>query len=174
MRARPRVKDGCRACTQPPAIRRNVSVRRLSRSATVRRSLARPAGGRRPRRVAVGSTYCIAPACMTEYRPPRPRPDPISDVDPLPIALAWRERDTSPLLAAFAEIVRELAVPKGGRTAERLATTYQDAGLSLNSNQGHAVRGPHPGRQRSHRDATAGVIRHARRSRCPLPLPGNR
>jgi hypothetical protein len=51
---------------------------------------------------------------MTEYRPPRPRLDPISDVDPLPIALAWRERDTSPLLAAFAEIVRELAVPTGG------------------------------------------------------------
>jgi hypothetical protein len=41
------------------------------------------------------------------------RPDlawvPISDVDPLRIVLAWRERDSSPLVAAFAAVVRELA-----------------------------------------------------------------
>jgi len=41
------------------------------------------------------------------------RPDlcwvPITDVDPLRIALAWRERDVSPLIAAFAAIVRELS-----------------------------------------------------------------
>lgn len=60
--------------------------------------------------VADGSGYCIVPASMTEFYA---RPDliwiPIEDVDPLRIALAWRERDTSPLIAAFAAIVRELA-----------------------------------------------------------------
>jgi DNA-binding transcriptional LysR family regulator len=60
--------------------------------------------------VADGSAYCIVPASMTEFYA---RPDlawiPIADVDPLRIALAWRERDTSPLVAAFATIVRELA-----------------------------------------------------------------
>ena len=60
--------------------------------------------------VADGSAYCIAPASMTEFYA---RPDlawvPISDVDPLRIALAWRERDASPLVAAFAGVVRELA-----------------------------------------------------------------
>ena len=60
--------------------------------------------------VADGSAYAIVPQSMTEFYA---RPDlvwvPISDVDPLRIALAWRERDTSPLIAAFAEIVRELA-----------------------------------------------------------------
>jgi DNA-binding transcriptional LysR family regulator len=60
--------------------------------------------------VADGSAYAIVPASMTEFYA---RPDlawvPISDIDPLRIALAWRERDASPLVAAFAAIVRELA-----------------------------------------------------------------
>jgi DNA-binding transcriptional LysR family regulator len=59
--------------------------------------------------VADGSAYCIVPASMTEYYA---RPDlawvPIHDIDPLRIALAWRERDTSPLVAAFTAVVREL------------------------------------------------------------------
>jgi DNA-binding transcriptional LysR family regulator len=59
--------------------------------------------------VADGSAYCIVPASMTEFYP---RPDlvwiPLTDVDPLRIALAWRERDSSPLVAAFAAVVREL------------------------------------------------------------------
>ena len=60
--------------------------------------------------VADGSAYCLVPASMTEYYA---RPDlvwvPVDDVDPLRIALAWRERDGSPLVAAYAAIVRELA-----------------------------------------------------------------
>jgi DNA-binding transcriptional LysR family regulator len=60
--------------------------------------------------VADGSGYCIVPASMTEFYA---RPDlvwiPVGDIAPLRIALAWRERDTSPLIAAFAAIVRELA-----------------------------------------------------------------
>jgi DNA-binding transcriptional LysR family regulator len=60
--------------------------------------------------VADGSAYCIAPSSMREYYA---RPDlawiPIADIDPLRIALAWRERDRSPLVAAFAAVVRELA-----------------------------------------------------------------
>jgi DNA-binding transcriptional LysR family regulator len=59
--------------------------------------------------VADGSAYCIVPASMTEYYA---RPGltwiPITDIDPLRIALAWRERDSSPLVAAFAAVVREL------------------------------------------------------------------
>ncbi|MDA0182131.1 LysR family transcriptional regulator [Solirubrobacter phytolaccae] len=60
--------------------------------------------------VADGSAYCIVPASMTEFYA---RPDlvwvPIVDIDPLRIALAWRERDANPLVAAFAAIVRELS-----------------------------------------------------------------
>jgi DNA-binding transcriptional LysR family regulator len=60
--------------------------------------------------VSDGSAYCIAPASMTAYYA---RPDlawvPLRDVDPLRIALAWRARDGSPLVAAFAGVVRELA-----------------------------------------------------------------
>ena len=60
--------------------------------------------------VADGSAYAIVPRSMTEFYA---RPDlvwiPIADIDPLRIALAWRERDGSPLVRAFAEIVRELA-----------------------------------------------------------------
>jgi len=59
--------------------------------------------------VADGSAYAIVPASMTEFYA---RPDlawvPIIDIDPLRIALAWRERDGNPLIQAFAEIVREL------------------------------------------------------------------
>jgi DNA-binding transcriptional LysR family regulator len=59
--------------------------------------------------VADGSAYCIVPASMTEFYA---RPDltwiSITDIDPLRIALAWRERETSPLVAAFAAVVREL------------------------------------------------------------------
>jgi DNA-binding transcriptional LysR family regulator len=58
--------------------------------------------------VADGSAYCMVPASMTEYYA---RPDlawiPIRDIDPLRIALAWRERDSSPLVAAFLAVVRE-------------------------------------------------------------------
>jgi DNA-binding transcriptional LysR family regulator len=60
--------------------------------------------------VADGSAYAIVPVSMTEYYG---RPDlawiPITDIDPLRIALAWRERDSSPLVAAFAAVVRDLA-----------------------------------------------------------------
>jgi DNA-binding transcriptional LysR family regulator len=60
--------------------------------------------------VADGSAYCIVPVSMTEYYA---RPDltwiPIVDIEPLRIALAWREHDDSPLVAAFASVVLELA-----------------------------------------------------------------
>ena len=61
--------------------------------------------------VADGSAYAIVGASMTEFYA---RPDlawvPITDIDPLRIALAWRERDANPLIAAFAATVRELTV----------------------------------------------------------------
>jgi molybdate transport repressor ModE-like protein len=64
--------------------------------------------------VADGSAYCIAPLSMTEYYA---RPDlvwiPIGDVDPLRIALAWRERDASPLVAAFAAVVLDVRAQQG-------------------------------------------------------------
>jgi DNA-binding transcriptional LysR family regulator len=60
--------------------------------------------------VADGSAWCIVPASMTEYcTHPRLTWIPITDVDPQLIALAWRERDSSPLIAAIAAVVRELA-----------------------------------------------------------------
>lgn len=62
--------------------------------------------------VAAGAAYCIVPQSMTEFYP---RPDlawvPIIDVEPLRIALAWRSNERSPLVPAFAAIVRELAHP---------------------------------------------------------------
>ena len=61
--------------------------------------------------VADGSAYAIVGASMTEFYA---RPDlawvPITDIDPLRIALAWRERDANPLITAFAATVRELTV----------------------------------------------------------------
>ncbi|MBE2315291.1 LysR family transcriptional regulator [Solirubrobacter sp. CPCC 204708] len=61
--------------------------------------------------VADGSAYCIVGASMTTFYA---RPDlawvPIADIDPLRVALAWRQRDANPLVAAFAAIVRELTV----------------------------------------------------------------
>jgi DNA-binding transcriptional LysR family regulator len=62
--------------------------------------------------VADGSAYCFVPASMTEFYS---RPDlvfiPLTGADPLQIALAWRQNDHSPLIAAFAATVRELASP---------------------------------------------------------------
>ncbi len=59
--------------------------------------------------VADGSAYCIVPASMTTFYA---RPDvvwvPLVDVDPLRIAVAWRARDASPLVAGFVAVVREL------------------------------------------------------------------
>ena len=64
--------------------------------------------------VADGSAYCIVPASMTSStRGPTSSGCRWSDVDPLRIALAWRERDASPLVAAFATIVREIAAAGG-------------------------------------------------------------
>jgi DNA-binding transcriptional LysR family regulator len=58
--------------------------------------------------VAEGVAMCIVPRSMTEYYA---RPDlvwrPITDIDPLRIALGWRE--PQPAVLAFADIVRELA-----------------------------------------------------------------
>jgi DNA-binding transcriptional LysR family regulator len=60
--------------------------------------------------VAAGAGYCLGPRSVTEfYRRPDLAWVPISDVEPLRIALGWRADETSPLVSAFAEIVRELA-----------------------------------------------------------------
>jgi DNA-binding transcriptional LysR family regulator len=64
--------------------------------------------------VAEGAAYCISPHSMALFHA---RPDlvwiPIEDIEPLRIALAWRERDDSPLLPAFAEVVAELSRATG-------------------------------------------------------------
>jgi hypothetical protein len=89
--------------------------RRLSRSAAAQRSLARSAGGLGPRGGSPTGRPPHRPRLHDRVlRPPRPRQDPISDIDPLRIALAWRERDTSPLLAAFAEIHAKRYSPSCG------------------------------------------------------------
>ena len=60
--------------------------------------------------VAGGTAVCIAPAGMARYYA---RPDlawvPITDVEPMRVALAWVEGAESPLVAGFAAVVRELA-----------------------------------------------------------------
>jgi DNA-binding transcriptional LysR family regulator len=60
--------------------------------------------------VADGAAVCFAPASMALYYA---RPDltwvPLTDVDPLRVALAWHESAASSLVQGFAEVVRELA-----------------------------------------------------------------
>ncbi len=60
--------------------------------------------------VASGLGICISPASMAVYYA---RPDlvwrPITDIEPLQIALAWPDASSSSLIAAFAEVVRDVA-----------------------------------------------------------------
>lgn len=60
--------------------------------------------------VAEGTAVCFAPANMALYYA---RPDlswvPLTDVEPLRVALAWCKGSNSPLVRGFAEVVRELA-----------------------------------------------------------------
>ncbi|HMJ04327.1 MAG TPA: LysR family transcriptional regulator [Conexibacter sp.] len=57
-----------------------------------------------------GCVATVAASVATYY----PRPDlafiPIVDIEPVRIALGWREGDDSPLVASFAEVVRQLVV----------------------------------------------------------------
>ena len=59
--------------------------------------------------VADGVAICFAPTSMARYYA---RPDlawvPLSDVEPLRVALAWSEEDATPAVIGFAEVVREL------------------------------------------------------------------
>ncbi|OPC76512.1 LysR family transcriptional regulator [Embleya scabrispora] len=61
--------------------------------------------------VAQGTAICFAPASMARYYA---RPDlswtPLTDVEPLRVALAWPEGTNAPLIQDFAEVVRELAI----------------------------------------------------------------
>ncbi len=60
--------------------------------------------------VAAGTAVCIGPASMAEYYR---HPDlvwlPITDVEPLRVALAWPRDTVNPLVASFVRVVRELA-----------------------------------------------------------------
>ncbi len=59
--------------------------------------------------VAEGAAICFAPQSMARYYA---RPDivwiPLTDVDPLRVALAWPDGGDSPLVRAFAEVVHEV------------------------------------------------------------------
>jgi len=59
--------------------------------------------------VAEGAAVCFAPESMARYYA---RPDivwlPLTDVEPLRVALAWPTGSDSPLVRAFAEVVREV------------------------------------------------------------------
>ena len=61
--------------------------------------------------VAEGRAVCIVPTSMASFYG---RPDlhwiPISDIEPLQVALAWMEPG-SPLVSEFAMVVRKLAPP---------------------------------------------------------------
>ncbi|MCW2915027.1 MAG: putative Uncharacterized HTH-type transcriptional regulator ynfL [Actinomycetia bacterium] len=60
--------------------------------------------------VAEGAAICFAPSSMAQYYA---RPDlswvPLTDVDPLQVALAWPDNVDTPLVQGFAHVVRELA-----------------------------------------------------------------
>jgi DNA-binding transcriptional LysR family regulator len=60
--------------------------------------------------VASGAGICISPASMAVYYA---RPDlvwrPIMDIEPLRIALAWPDTSSSQLVAAFVDVVRDVA-----------------------------------------------------------------
>jgi DNA-binding transcriptional LysR family regulator len=60
--------------------------------------------------VAEGAAICFAPQSMAAYYA---RPDlvwvPLTDAEPLRVALAWRGFDDSPLVRGFVEVVSELA-----------------------------------------------------------------
>lgn len=60
--------------------------------------------------VADGAAICFAPSSMARYYA---RPDlawvPLSDVEPLRVALAWAEEGATAQVLGFAEVVRELA-----------------------------------------------------------------
>ena len=63
--------------------------------------------------VAGGAAVCLAPLSMARNYG---RPDlawvPVRDIDPLRIALGWREGDESQLVRRFAEVVREVAAER--------------------------------------------------------------
>jgi DNA-binding transcriptional LysR family regulator len=80
--------------------------------------------------VAGGAAICFAPSSMALYYA---RPDlswvPLTDVEPLRVALAWPEGADTPLVRGFASVVRELAYeaddslrPPGGSAPTRPAT----------------------------------------------------
>jgi DNA-binding transcriptional LysR family regulator len=60
--------------------------------------------------VAEGTAICFAPSSMAQYYA---RPDlswiPLTDVEPLRVALAWADGVDDPLVQGFAHVVRELA-----------------------------------------------------------------
>lgn len=70
--------------------------------------------------VAEGAAVCFAPASMALYYA---RPDlswvPLTDVEPLRVAVAWFEGTSSPLVRGFAEVIRELAAALREDEAER-------------------------------------------------------
>lgn len=62
--------------------------------------------------VVAGAAVCIGPASMAEYyRLPDLVWLPITDVEPLRIALAWAPDAVTPLVGAFVRVVRELVHP---------------------------------------------------------------
>jgi DNA-binding transcriptional LysR family regulator len=60
--------------------------------------------------VAEGAAICIASASMAQYYA---RPDlswvPLTDIEPLQVALAWVDGADTPLVRGFAGVVRELS-----------------------------------------------------------------
>lgn len=69
--------------------------------------------------VADGAAICFAPSGMARYYA---RPDlvwvPLTDVEPLRVALAWPADDGNPLVRGFAHVVRELAAEAETEAAE--------------------------------------------------------
>ena len=76
--------------------------------------------------VAEGAAICIAPRSMaTHYARPDLAWIPITDIEPLQIALCWRRGDDSPLVSSFVEVVQDLAAQTHASTAPNGDATRQ-------------------------------------------------
>jgi DNA-binding transcriptional LysR family regulator len=71
--------------------------------------------------VAAGVAACICPASMVAfYRRADLAWIPIVDIEPLRIALGWLHGRDTPVVAAFAQVVREVAIERHGTPPARL------------------------------------------------------
>ena len=92
--------------------------------------------------VAAGAAICFAPGSMAHYYT---RPDltwvPLTDVEPLRVALAWPDSGDSPLVRGFAAVVRELAKLRLVRRSSGIPSRCRVPGWSWSAGSGSSLPG---------------------------------